>query len=140
MQRNRGLSPLVSAVLLIALTLAGATVVYAFFTSTFTSRAKMIEVQITSVFLVRVGGESALAGVVVKNTGTVPVVACQVTFYGDQYESIILDVGSLAVGNAKNATQIISLKTTGGDSYPVMVYAESADSSYTTSIAVTCED
>ena len=145
LKKNKGLSPLVAAIILIALVIAGAVIVYALFTTLFTAQSKILQVQITSAFISKVGASQALAGVSVKNVGTSAVASCTATFYDDNGRSFALGLGPMNPGETVSATNMtppgVPYAFEDSTDYPLVVVATKgggSNESYSTSLTVTC--
>ena len=98
----RGISPLVATLVLVIITLVGGWMIFSIFRTQVTSRATTAELQVQSIDLVSVDGES-IAATTVKNVGTVALENVRVTIRDDDNNDVVLFVGDLAPGQTGGA-------------------------------------
>lgn len=101
---RRGLSPLISSLLLIAGAILGGVIVYAFFIAQTSVITSVADVQVQSSDII-VTPSKTLITVTVKNIGTVGMDSCEIKVYGENAEAgpataTILDLGA---GKTKSA-------------------------------------
>jgi len=128
LKMNRhAVSTMVATIILIAITLLGAGVVYAIYLSATGPHTKNLQVQTTAVTLTHLTDETVVASLNVKNTGSITVTVCFVTFHGDDDTTITLNTTDLSPGNMKSINEQANLKTTIGSTYLFQIDLEGAD-------------
>jgi flagellin-like protein len=136
---RKAVSPLLATIILIAITVAAGLVIYNVFFSTAGTMSQQLNVQPTSVDIVK-AGTITLVSATIKNNGNKPITSCNVTVWGDS-GTATLDLGALDVGQSKSAstTNPSDFSVTVGKAYPVKVDAAAADgSTFSKSFTVTC--
>jgi len=136
---RKAVSPLLATIILIAITVAAGLVIYNLFFSTAGTISQQLNVQITSVDVVKTS-TTTLVSATIKNTGNKPITSCTVTVWGDS-GTATLSLGALDVGQSMSAstTNPSGFSVTVGKAYPVKVDATAADgSTFSKSFTVTC--
>jgi flagellin-like protein len=136
---RKAVSPLLATIILIAITVAAGLVIYNVFFSTAGTMSQQLNVQPTSVDIVK-AGTITLVSATIKNTGNKPITSCNVTVWGDS-GTATLSLGALDVGQSKSTstTNPSDFSVTVGKAYPVKVDAAASDgSTFSKSFTVTC--
>jgi len=138
---DHAISPLVASIILLVLTVTGAVIVYAVLDNALNTQTKTVQVQITSAFLTREGEGLAFVGASFRNIGTVAIMECNVTFYGDASTRVTLFVGQFDPGKTTSVTNYVSLPLTAGLAYAVSVTAIAPENqSFTVSVMIVCSE
>jgi len=136
---ERGVSPLIATIILMAITVGAGLVIYNLFFGTAGTLSAQLNIQIVSVDIVKTSSHT-LVSATIKNTGNKPISSCTVTIYGDS-GTATLNLGSIDVGQTKStsATDPSGFTVTAGKTYPVKIAASASDgSTLDKSLTVTC--
>ena len=136
---ERGVSPLIATIILMAITVGAGLVIYNLFFGTAGTLSAQLNIQIVSVDIVKTSSHT-LVSATIKNTGNKPISSCTVTIYGDS-GTATLNLGSIDVGQTKStsATDPSGFTVTAGKTYPVKITASASDgSTLDKSLTVTC--
>lgn len=106
-KNRRGITPIVATLILIAITVAGAGIVYVAFRNMATSMSKITNFQVQSADVMKAGGV-VVASFTVKNTGTVPFDNIEITLYGDNGQDNFSITGEVEPGGTRGVTEVLS--------------------------------
>ena len=123
---ERGISPLIATLILVAATVAGGAIVYSVMQSQAGWLSGGADFEITSADIITAGGTN-LATVTVKNVGSVSLTSVAATVKTDGTD-VIITVGSLNPGQAKSGENTTGTWTA-GSSYMVTVTGAYANGS-----------
>ena len=136
---ERGVSPLIATIILMAITVGAGLVIYNLFFGTAGTLSAQLNIQIVSVDIVKTSSHT-LVSATIKNTGNKPISSCTVTIYGDS-GTATLNLGSIDVWQTKStsATDPSGFTVTAEKTYPVKIAASASDgSTLDKSLTVTC--
>jgi len=136
---EKGVSPLIATIILMAITVGAGLVIYSLFFGTAGTLSAQLSIQVVSVDIVKTSSH-ILVSATIKNTGNKLISSCTVTIYGDS-GTATLNLGSIDVGQTKSAsaTDPSGFTVTAGKTYPVKIAASASDgSALDKSLTVTC--
>jgi len=141
---NKGISPLIATVILIAITISAGLVIYSLYFSTFSTVSASLDIQVVSMDIVEASG-TMLVSATIKNTGNKPIEECTVTIYGDS-GTVTLNPGPTPIkpgeiGSDSKAGEDLpdGFSVTAGESYPVKIHVKASDgSTLDKSLTVVC--
>jgi len=136
--RLRAISPLAATVILIAITLAAALLVYAIYNSFFSAQTKILRVEFTSASLIYVTDTVAYVKFSVKNVGTLIVTNCTVKVFGGGGQMVSFNLGFIDVGETKEVSKAVNLSLIPGNEYLMSVEACHDSQKYMNTISVKC--
>lgn len=122
-----GLSPLLATLILIGATVVAGFVAYAVFFDSSTILSSKLTVQ-ASVGIIKTS-DMALISATVKNTGTKPIVSCNVTVYYNETCAEKLSFGALQPEEVRSAEVATKLGFAAGERYVYRVEAIASDNS-----------
>lgn len=146
---ERGISPLIATIILIAITVAIGATIYSYVSSMSGVLGTQLSIQVQSIDLIKTSQGTVLFSITVKNTGNKPITSCTVTLWADNGEVQAISIGSIDPGQAKSTTVTNPTLASGspppaaqftvGKTYPVKISATAADGSrFDRSMTVTC--
>ena len=136
---EKGVSPLIATIILMAITVGAGLVIYSLFFGTAGTLSAQLSIQVVSVDIVKTSSHT-LVSATIKNIGNKLISSCTVTIYGDS-GTATLNLGSIDVGQTKSAsaTDPSGFTVTAGKTYPVKIAASASDgSALDKSLTVTC--
>ena len=122
LKEKRGISELMSMLILLSLALVGGAVAYGVLTSMSGTIAAKADVQVQSSDIV-VTSTKTIVSVTVKNIGTIGIDSCTVTVYNDAGTAVQISIGAIPVGQTKSAENTAATGFTEGKEYPASLAA-----------------
>jgi flagellin-like protein len=136
---RQGVSPLLAAIILIAIVVAGGVVVYNVFFSASSTISKTASIEITHVELIK-GSSHCMFSISVRNVGTQEITWCNAHIWGNNGQHYWWGMGGMQPGQSRGGSWMVdrwNFQT--GRTYIVQVDFGTADGGYfSTSTSVTC--